>query len=309
LHTAADLTSLNEDSVQPFYLKIAVQLYDSKGQPSEQGSVEEWWAGNGREKRVYTMPSYTATEVRDDKSVYRTSGASYPPEMPQTLLLQVLHPMPQQDEVDGSHPELKTLRFGKIPLDCIMVAQPIAGMRNAPMGLFPTYCFDPGQESLRLTYNFGTEVIVRNGVGKFQQKSVPIDVVVRSGDVLSATGHIVALATHPVTDEELSTNGLAAVGHDVVPLSDSSVQGLRLSAVAPRYPSQANMNHVSGTVVLAALIGTDGRVHKLSVVSTPDADLAVAALAAVREWTYKPYVVNGVPVEVTTRINVNFAFN
>jgi protein TonB len=45
------------------------------------------------------------------------------------------------------------------------------------------------------------------------------------------------------------------------------------------------------------------------VVSTPDADLAVASLEAVRRWVYKPYLLNGEPVEVDTQITTNFFFS
>jgi peptidyl-prolyl cis-trans isomerase A (cyclophilin A) len=62
---------------------------------------------------------------------------------------------------------------------------------------------------------------------------------------------------------------------------------------------------ISGTVVLQALIGTDGRVKELSVISGPEA-LQAAALSAVRNWEYKPYQINGEPVEVGTTINLIF---
>jgi TonB family protein len=68
------------------------------------------------------------------------------------------------------------------------------------------------------------------------------------------------------------------------------------------------MNHTSGRVILQARIGSDGHVHGLKVISTPDADLAIASLAAVRQWTYKPYLLNGEPVDVNTQITVNFSF-
>lgn len=57
---------------------------------------------------------------------------------------------------------------------------------------------------------------------------------------------------------------------------------------------------------MAARIGRDGRIHALKVISSPDADLAIASLAAVRQWTYKPYLFNGMPVDVNTLITVNF---
>jgi TonB family protein len=63
---------------------------------------------------------------------------------------------------------------------------------------------------------------------------------------------------------------------------------------------------VSGTVRLGAIIGSDGKIRSLKFASIPDADLGIAAVAAVRHWRYQPYLLNGVPVDVQTEITVNF---
>jgi TonB family protein len=63
---------------------------------------------------------------------------------------------------------------------------------------------------------------------------------------------------------------------------------------------------VQGSVVLQAVIGTDGSIENLSVLSGP-AILATAAQQAVRQWRFKPYLQNGQPVETKTRITVNFS--
>jgi protein TonB len=78
--------------------------------------------------------------------------------------------------------------------------------------------------------------------------------------------------------------------------------------IDPVYPAEALNNHVSGVVVLQATIGSKGRVEALRVISGP-ALLQQAALDAVRQWTYRPYVLNDKPVEVQTTIHVVFAPN
>jgi protein TonB len=72
----------------------------------------------------------------------------------------------------------------------------------------------------------------------------------------------------------------------------------------PVYPQDAKDARVSGTVVLRAIIGIDGAVHDLHVVSAPWPSLATSALWAVSHWEYKPYLLNGEPVEVETTVNV-----
>ena len=74
---------------------------------------------------------------------------------------------------------------------------------------------------------------------------------------------------------------------------------------APVYPMDAKKAGVSGRVELQAIIGTNGLIKDLQVVSGPDA-LQQAALDAVKTWRYRPYLLNGDPVEVRTIVNVTF---
>jgi periplasmic protein TonB len=78
-----------------------------------------------------------------------------------------------------------------------------------------------------------------------------------------------------------------------------------LSRVVPQYPAMAIAAHVSGTVVLHAVIARDGTVQELTYVSGP-ALLLKAARDAVRQWRYRPPLLNGQPVEVETTIDVVF---
>jgi TonB family protein len=73
------------------------------------------------------------------------------------------------------------------------------------------------------------------------------------------------------------------------------------------YPAEAKAQGIQGAVVLRAVIGTDGAVQNLTVVSG-NSLLVAAALDAVRQWTYKPYLLNGEAVAVRTTVTVNFAF-
>lgn len=79
-----------------------------------------------------------------------------------------------------------------------------------------------------------------------------------------------------------------------------------IRAVPPIYPINAENNHITGVVVLEALIAKDGRVAKVEAISGP-AQLRQAAVNAVQQWRYKPAVKDGVPTEFTTRINLNFS--
>src|ERR1700680_534907 len=90
-------------------------------------------------------------------------------------------------------------------------------------------------------------------------------------------------------------------------VSAGVVAGLILSKTQPVYPPIAKAAHVSGTVVLHALISKTGTIDNLTVVSGPEM-LRASALDGVRSLRYKPYLLNGEPTEVDTTVTVNFNF-
>ena len=81
-----------------------------------------------------------------------------------------------------------------------------------------------------------------------------------------------------------------------------------ISKVTPIYPIDAKKAGIQGTVVLAAVIGKDGQMKDLRVVSGPP-ELQASAMDAVKHWVYKPYLLNGGPVEVETKINVTYSLS
>jgi TonB family protein len=74
----------------------------------------------------------------------------------------------------------------------------------------------------------------------------------------------------------------------------------------PDYPASAQKQGIEGTVVLRAVIGTSGQILSLAPNSGPDPALIKAAMDAVSQWQYQPTLLNGVPVEVATTIEVTF---
>ncbi len=90
-----------------------------------------------------------------------------------------------------------------------------------------------------------------------------------------------------------------------VPVSSGVMQGNLVIKNAPIYPAIAKAAHISGTVVLQATISKTGTIENLHVISGHSM-LQQAAIDAVRTWKYRPYLLNGEPVEVETEINVVF---
>jgi protein TonB len=89
------------------------------------------------------------------------------------------------------------------------------------------------------------------------------------------------------------------------PMSEGVMEAALLNKVQPQYPRAARLMNIAGTVRLQAIIGKDGRVRDVQVLSGHPL-LVQAALAAVREWRYRPTELNHEIVEVETEITVNF---
>ena len=94
-----------------------------------------------------------------------------------------------------------------------------------------------------------------------------------------------------------------------VRVSQGVTQNMKISDVAPSYPSEAKQAGVEGLVVFAAVIGKDGNIQNLRVLNSPSPLLSQAAIDAVKQWKYRPYLLNGTPVEVDTQITVNFTLS
>ncbi len=105
------------------------------------------------------------------------------------------------------------------------------------------------------------------------------------------------------SNESAPTVRVAATGPK--PVSSGVMIGNLIYKVTPSYPAMARATRSEGTVVLEAVISKAGTIENLRVVSGP-ALLQAAAIDAVKQWRYRPYVLDGQPVEVETTVNVVF---
>ena len=115
-------------------------------------------------------------------------------------------------------------------------------------------------------------------------------------DLLRSNGNAPVLATTPVpAPKRIRVPGPTAEANLVY-------------EVAPKYPPEAGRARIEGTVVLMAVIGKDGTVRDVRVQSGLPL-LAQAAIEAVKQWRYRPYLLNGEPVEIDSQITINFNFS
>ncbi len=106
----------------------------------------------------------------------------------------------------------------------------------------------------------------------------------------------------PTTTADITTNA-----SERVQMSSDTTQAVTRS-VNPGYPLLARQMKVQGAVILRALIGKDGVIQNLQIVSGPSI-LAAAAENAVRQWRFKPHYQDGEPVETQAKITVNFTIS
>ena len=92
------------------------------------------------------------------------------------------------------------------------------------------------------------------------------------------------------------------------PIISRPMQGYLIHRVEPIYPNLAKISGVQGSVLIKALISTEGKIEQAQVVSGSPW-LSKAALEAIQQWRYRPYYLNDKPVEVETEITVTFYLN
>jgi protein TonB len=142
------------------------------------------------------------------------------------------------------------------------------------------------------------EVVAGNRHINVPAKSNAIHLDVDSGATSSGTSSAAISPTQPL-------NATVDAGH--VQLSPQTEQRLVVS-VPPDYPLLARQMKVQGAVSLQALISREGTIQELQILSGPGI-LAAAAREAVKQWHFKPYLLNGQPVETQARITVNFTIS
>jgi TonB family protein len=140
--------------------------------------------------------------------------------------------------------------------------------------------------------------ISRDGLGGRDATPAPGDVGAAnlSGENLNAAGGV------------FKTQGKSKVQLAPVVVSAGVSSGMLIHRTVPAYPTIAKVAHITGTVVIRAVISKNGTIVNADVISGPTV-LRKAALDALKTWRYRPYLLNNEPVEAETTVNVNFVQN
>lgn len=308
---AAPFYDFSNPALKPYHLKATYQLYDENGKPSEQGTFEYWWASPKVHRSTWTRPGATYTDWqtadRDFAHLKSGEGLGF---FERQLNSDFLAPLPHSNALDPTKAllELKTVSSGKVKVPCVMVTLSMPGhepVKDRPLGSSPTYCFDPQVPVLRFTYNFNSVTTEFNNIVKIQNRYLAREILVSYGKRKLLSAQVDSITDLAPSDPALTPSSDATITkHPKMQVSGVVASGFAIRKQAPIYPQEAKYNHISGTVILAGTIGKDGKIRDLSVVLSPSPVLSESAKQAVSQWEYKPYLLNGEPVEVDTTINV-----
>jgi TonB family protein len=310
LKLAAQKNGLGGADLRPWHIKVTYQTYDDHGKPAEQGVFEDWWAAPKQYKMTFSRNSFHRTTYVSKSGNTDIGDRDLP--FPEYLLTRVLiSPIEEDMYREDSKLRSFTKRFGKVDLHCIQEIP--AGLKAdhppAEDPVFPTVCFEPSAPMLRISGSFGEGSLVIEKVAALDERYLPEDATVYDNGMPVLSFHLdqgesTASWDPSIFQPPASASANNAAGSDTVTLNAAVVSGTKIAGQPPSYPLPDKIQRVQGTVVLKALIGTDGRIRRLRVVSAPDDQLAISAMTAVKTWRYRPYLLAGLPVNVETQLNI-----
>lgn len=329
LEMAAPFYNYDSTTARPFHLSYHYHLLDNKGNASAEGKFEYWWSAPGVSRVSWTKGSNVHDEwhTADGKLLQLVKGDDIA-SMEHRISSAVLFSLPKALDYESGETRLKLVEIdnaGTANLCVAMVPSTVAAdfQPNGLHGVGTAYCFDSQAPVLVSTLMNHTITNSFSGIQKFLDHNIAghIDISYvgekRVEADLEESNEIKAddAAFTPAPDATVPPVHMVTIRN--VPITRTPGGGINagitpgalLERVPPIYPPMARAARISGTVVIQAMIGKDGTIQNAKVVSSPDDSLSQAALDAVRQWRYQPYMLNGEPVSVMTTINVGFTLN
>jgi hypothetical protein len=283
----------------PWHAKATYQVMNDAGTMADSGTFEAFWVSRNKYWIRYTSPHFNQTSIANEQGLYRL-GDEGTPKGPGSLVRTKLFTMGYAAPRDPSKVSLKLedRSFGSLTLKCVE-------------GDFKDMnCFNHDFPVLRLTVSsHGYLETIYDEVVLFKTAYVAKSFEVRNGRGRILQVHIETLESYSPKDDTLFTAPPGAVfSPRRVTESGSIIAGNIVHKVQPIYPIQAKEQRVQGEVVLHAVISTEGKITSLEPILGP-AVLISSSMDAVKQWQYRPYLIDGVPTEVETEIDVIFALS
>ena len=301
LLAATQKAALESEGSPPFHLEAKYETFDYTGQPLGSGTLTEEFLRPGLHKVTV-------------QAANKQASADPPDFIRQLLFKMLIDPGPTPAELEDMSLTEKDQKAGEISLRCITlhsITKP--GTIANPFAVPPVYCLGPTTPIFRVAVQrYGLEVLF-NKIGSFAGHSLAQDISIKENGKLRGKLQVTQLVTAPsLTEANFPTEPVIRIREENVKSlandSRSPATGRLIQKVSPFYPAAAKIKRIQGPVVLNVLIDKQGLVKEMEIISAPSGDLAEAAKAAVRQWRYEPYLLNGQTVEAETTVTVNFSF-
>jgi len=308
LELGRKVNGLTGPDVQPFHLKATFEVFDDEGKSKDQGTFEEWWVSNKQYKRTYQSADFSQTEYGTDHGILRTGNTQWPSGPLALARREIVQPLPTEEETRYANLETSESTLSEAKVLCVVMKPSVPLPTNAPPLVIPSYCFDIDKPVLRSGSTFTQAIFNRILLFEGRYLGGDIEVTNHAKEYLKLHLDLAESLSQPHADDFQPPTDAVAPPPRRITVSGGVAAGNILTKVNPEYPVGAMANHIQGTVVIQATISEKGRIRSLQVISGPR-ELQAAALDAVRHWEYKPYLLNGEPVEVQTTINVVFSLS
>lgn len=296
--------ALSGDDLKPWHIKISYQILLPGNPKPVSGTVEEWHASAYQWRRTFTggAPglngsewSVSKLEQYETRNERQISGRRL---MTLRIARPVVDPLYQAANIQPDYEmDVRKVETAGIVLHCVSVVNPRRYAEDTnPDWLFPTMCFD-NDTHLRLTVAGDTSVQF-DDVQPFQQRAVARDVKVLVNGNLNAAMKVSVLENWDARD-----TGMLKPSRDAIARPYEIEPGHRmpesLHEVGAHVPLRPDGFPYRGVAVMSVLIQKDGSVKVERDLSFGPSRAALDSIElAVNQWKYKPYLVDGQPVEV-----------
>lgn len=301
LQSAAQANGLDSEAMHPWYIHGSWQIL-SQNQTTHEGAFEEWWGSPQQAKISVSANEFQQTRYKTASGVVYT-GSPVPPDNIVNFIEDAVR-MPLPPAAPGLRET--TSNQGGVALTC--VSDPGAKPEGGPAGsLLSAYsaCFAGSPPVLRMEAGLAVQALF-NSLVRFEGRYLARDIrfILPSSQQIDIHLDVIE-PLNPAPESLFAPPAAAQPLPAMIDLPEGVLLPTRVAGHRPVYPHSARLESIEGTVELAAVIRKDGSMGDVKVVSAPPR-LAQPAVVGVKTWRYRPYLVNGQPVEVETRIHVTF---
>lgn len=185
---ASHATRINDVDMKPWHLKVNFHLSGLNGQPSEDGSIEEWWAGLSTWRLRIESPSYTGTVIENRDGDFRTEGVGPIPLRIRAIEQDIVYPIPMGEDLSRTVPHTSHQKLEKVTLDCIQLSEPPIPVPSA------SFCFDQGGGAFRAMISVNSLMLVRDQISQFAGHAPALSIKFEEGKKVLATAEVVDLS-------------------------------------------------------------------------------------------------------------------